>query len=289
MIKVTQELKVVVVIPAGRRRYMEVLWPQLMREIDFIDELRFCVNTNDQEDLQWMEEKGKEQPKITFDRRLGEIQPFNGDIAWNPLLLCHFWEDLRDPDCVYLRLDDDVIYISEGFVEKMINFRMKDNRSLFILPNVINNAICDSLQQRMGALTISDRIHYDAVDPLAILNGEVCEKKHRNFLKKLKDGTLDDYKFPQWTLIDYERISINSLCWFGKDLLPVGKVGENEEFQIGMEIPQQLGRPNKIYGEVLCSHYSFHTQREYLDQTNILEEYKKVLGMKTPTKSGASK
>ena len=57
--KVTREFdyKVVIVVPAGRRRYMELVLPKLLKEIDIIDEIRYCINTNVPEDIEWMERR----------------------------------------------------------------------------------------------------------------------------------------------------------------------------------------------------------------------------------------
>ena len=55
------------------------------------------------------------------------------------------------------------------------------------------------------------------------------------------------------------------------------EVGWNEEIEISSEIPKQLKRPNIIYGDLLIVHYAFHTQRGYLESTDVLESYKEVL------------
>jgi hypothetical protein len=58
------------------------------------------------------------------------------------------------------------------------------------------------------------------------------------------------------------------------------EVDWNEEMAISSDIPRQLGRPNIIYGDVLIVHFAFHTQRGYLETTDILESYKKILTSK---------
>jgi hypothetical protein len=279
MITVQQEYKIVVTIGAGRKEYMELLLPQILREYDYVDEIRFCINTTDEENLKWLYEQAEKYDKITLDERLIHLplpeREFEGK-SHNPLLLNKFWEGFKDHSTIYVRLDDDVIYIEEGFIEKMVNFRIKNLEYLFVLPNIINNSICDHIHQRIRALNIAENIAYDCVNINGVENGEVAVKKHKNFLDKLSNNTLDDYRFPEWVLAEYERISINSLCWFGRDLAGV-ELDWNEEIAVSSDIPRRLNRPNIIYGDVLIVHYAFHTQRDYLQTTDILDSYKEIL------------
>lgn len=49
-----------------------------------------------------------------------------------------------------MRLDDDIIWMSQDFVDKMFEARIKYPEPLFIYPNIVNNAIIDYLHQRAG-------------------------------------------------------------------------------------------------------------------------------------------
>jgi hypothetical protein len=42
---------------------------------------------------------------------------------------------------------------------------------------------------------------------------------------------------------------------------------------------------NCICGNALCSHYSYWTQKEFLDKTNILKKYKEILEINTMNKA----
>ena len=61
-------------------------------------------------------------------------------------------------------------------------------------------------------------------------------------------------------------------------------VDSNEEQAISSDIPRQLNRPNIIYGEPLIVHFAFHTQRDYLDPTGILKDYRDLLDLPKPPK-----
>ena len=47
--------KVVVCTPAGRKRYMEILFYYILKQKHIIDEYRIWVNTKNQDDINWFE------------------------------------------------------------------------------------------------------------------------------------------------------------------------------------------------------------------------------------------
>jgi len=269
-ITVKNDFSVVVVIPAGRKRYMELLLPQIMREQEWIDEIRFCVNTNVPEDLEWLDAQAAFNPKVKLDERLGR-QPYNA------FELRGFWDALQESQTIYIRLDDDVIWLKPGFIKSMLDFRVTNFEPMFVYPNLINNGITDYIHQKMGLLSMGDKkLTYDYRDDLAISNPEVAIEKHKIFLHHLAENRLNEYKFHKWVLSDYEKMSINSLCWFGRDMAGV-EVAPDEETHISQAIPLQKNRPNVINGGTLAVHFAFHTQREALEKTNLLEQYRGVI------------
>jgi hypothetical protein len=101
-------------------------------------------------------------------------------------------------------------------------------------------------------------------------NPQVAEWKHNNFLAG------SDYQtFSKWIMTDYERVSINCISWLGGDMGVT--VGRDEEQWLSVDRPKELKRYNAICGSAVCVHYAFYTQREHLNKTNILEQYKEKL------------
>jgi hypothetical protein len=86
---------------------------------------------------------------------------------------------------------------------------------------------------------------------------------------------LDKFRFSgKWILTQYERVSINCISWRGEEFkLFDGNVGRDEEAWLSVEKPKEIQRPNCIFGEFVCVHYAFHTQRERIDSTDILSQY----------------
>jgi len=111
---------------------------------------------------------------------------------------------------------------------------------------------------------------------------------HETFIKNYNNNSLDVYKFPKWSLLDYPKASIGFIVFFGEDLASFNGVIEFDEEFLAVILPERLNRPNKIFGEKIVSHYSFCSQKEYLDKnSNFLAEYKKIMEneISTPKKA----
>lgn len=268
--------KVIVVIPAGRRRYMEVGLPYILREYDVIDEIRYWVNTDEEADIEWMVEKSKQYDKIKLDFEFR----YNPDIKSNRNI-GKFFKKCVEKDTVYLRIDDDIVWMDCNYVEKMVNFRLKHPNYFLTYGNILNNAIVDYIHQRTNCFSDefnkNIRIEYNCLDPQGWSNPSVAEKKHMQFLYDIENNNIDKYKFTKWILSDCERVSINSICWIGEEFSKFnGEVGVDEEQWLSVDKPSELKCYNIINGDAVCVHYAFYPQRSYLDTTNILEEYKKI-------------
>lgn len=268
-----KDYRLVVVTPAGRRRYMEVLFPYILEQSNFIDEYRIWVNTEHEEDLCFFNELKEKYPEfVTLDYSAEGQHGYGSSAA-----IHHFFRNTTDENTVYIRLDDDIVWIEDNFFEKMYNFRINNPNPFLIFGNIVNNAICDHIHQKQGIYQPTPQFGYDCLDDNGWKNSELAESKHRTFLDNFKLNNLDAYRFGQWNENDYKRISINAICWFGKDLAEIdGNVDTNEEEFLSTNYPKKIKRINCIYGDALCVHFSFYTQREHLDKTDILEQYKKI-------------
>ena len=77
-----------------------------------------------------------------------------------------------------------------------------------------------------------------------------------------------------------ERISINCFSWLGEEFKKFGGiVGLDDEVWLTLIKPVELNKKNAIYGNGYCSHFAFCAQRQYMDSTDILEKYRKLVGL----------
>lgn len=264
--------KVVVWTPAGRKRYMELLARHVL-SCELVDEYRICVNTTNQDDISWFESMKKKHSRVSIERHPPNASKPGSDahagetIGW-------FFRNTMDEGTIYIRLDDDIVWLEDDFFTKLLESRIRNKDYLFILPGIINNAIVDHIHWRMGLypLPTGQIMGYECESEWGHKNGKFCEEKHRRFLGAINEGSTDKYKFGLWVLYHSERISINCLCYFGGCF--DGIVPSCEEPYLTMDLPGKVNKFHCIDGGVLCSHFAFYTQRGHMDGTDVLEKYK---------------
>lgn len=264
----------IIVTPAGRKRYLEPLFMHLQAQKDSFDEWHLWMNTSRIEDIGYAERLAARHPWI----HTIYLDDYEGRPTDNMNIHRFFPLDAADPECVYLRLDDDVVWLQPGFVDAMFTYRQANPEPFLVYANIVNNAVCTYLHQHGGALTTPQynttqkKCGYFCTDPVGWQDPEFAEAVHREFLA---DPTSDTWRnFNVWHLCDYERCSINAISWLGSEFATFeGKVGADEEQWLSVDHPKEIQRHNVILGSAMCVHFSFHTQREHLDNTDILEDY----------------
>lgn len=280
-----QEYKVVVVTPAGREKYMSVFKKYIYRKMaeGLVDNWQLWLNTVEPADIAYLESMEREHPNVKI-YRLGEpITP-----TWetyNALQTHKFFINTHDDDTIYIRFDDDIVWAADDAIEKICQARIDHPDAYLIYPNIINSTICTSFHQENGALDESaGRVkRYNKAEPdsayLDAFNysdGRFIDHIHTTFKKRYMEGTLSAYHLPSRSFDEYQRFSICSIAWWGKDKVLPGYI---EEPQLAYQIPEALERPVWFCGDALMVHYSYHTQRPYLTATGDthLEFYKTIV------------
>ena len=268
-----KDKKVITVTPAGRKRYLELLVPYLLANRHVIDKHRFWVNTNNLNDIQYMESLAESYPDFFELEYLPENQSYEGNYS-----ICHFFRNCCDPEAVYVRLDDDVCYIHQGTIEALVAYRLANPEPFLIYPMIINNCVLMHLLQEAGAMSQElGMAGYTCVGK-GWNNPQMAHLAHHEFLTALMSADLSQYQLPDRVFDDYVRVSINCICWTGEDFSKFnGEVGADEEQWLAVDKPKMLGRPNALCGRGLVVHFAFHPQRHYLEsETNDLLCYQVV-------------
>jgi hypothetical protein len=262
-------MKRIVVTPGGRQCYLEILLRYLLRakKAGEFDRWILWVNTQNSADMDYMRAL-TEQFDFIETRELSI--PFDGSYS-----IHSFFAECVEDDAVYVRLDDDIVFMEPGAIDRLIQFRLANPQYFLIVGNIVNNAILSFIHQHLGA--VGNRLGMTGYSCLAELGWKkpaFAHYVHTEFLAQLKTGNVERFRFPQWILHDYERVSINVISWMGSDFKQFGgKVDRNEEPWLTMNKPMSLSRPNCIFGEVLFAHYAFYSQRTELDWTDTLQRY----------------
>lgn len=258
--------------PVGRRRYVELLFAHLSAQRDSFDEWELWMNTPVVADLDYLHSLAAEHSWITC--RESKLNHFENSA------IHQFFPACADPGCVYMRLDDDVVWLEPGFLDKMFEFRVANPQYFIVFANTINNSIVSHLHQRMGNVDHSrGTVGYHCTDSVGWGTPVFAEHIHRRFLAALADGSWDkDWHFGRWELHAFERVSINGICWLGSEFAKFGgAVGRDEEQWLASDAPAHFRRMCCINGGAICAHFSFYSQREHLDTTDVLDMYKRVV------------
>lgn len=263
-------MRVEIVTPAGRKRYLHLLYEHLKLQKNDFDQWTIWINTKYSGDYNYCKELEKENDWI---KTIESILPPSGCNS-----IYSFFKYTCDPNTIYIRIDDDIVWLENNFIKKIIQFRIDNPNYFLVYANIINNSIIDHLHQRIGGLNIRTNIGYDSMDNVGWATPEICLLKHSNLIKSIFKNDLDKFKFNKWILNRYERVSINCISWFGSEFQKFnGHVDKDEEHWLSHVYPKQIEKPNIICGNALCSHFAFFTQRDFLDKTEILKMYRLVL------------
>jgi hypothetical protein len=266
-------MKKIIVTPAGRKRYLEILLKNLNKCRDEFDEWIIWVNTDNKEDIDYIEELPKLYDYINLQYSEIPVDPNGSHTA----TICKFFKKCIDEDSVYLRLDDDVVFIEKDSIKKLFDFRIENEQYFLVFGNILNNALITNLYQQRNILTNLPPVTYNCEDENGWRSGNFAIDLHNIFLSKASENKAQDFFMDNWELSNFERCSINAISWLGKTFKTFnGEVGDAEEIWLSSDKPKELNMPNIIFGESLFSHYAFSPQRPILQKTNILERYLKL-------------
>ena len=262
--------KVVVNTAAGRRRYMQYLVPYIVN-CPYVDRYDIWINTHNGADIEFFKLIAEKFNVVNLVWQPDGI--VNGNASINA-----FYKACVEPNTIYFKLDDDIVWMEPGLIERMIEFRSENPQFFLVSPLVINNSLSTYLLQITGKLHM-DR-YYNADSSHQVL------WKSGNFAKELHNWFIDNYlNANAWEdlhlgkkVMGMTRFSINAILWFGDEMKKfAGSVpGDDEEF-MSCIYPTMHGMANAWNGDALVAHFAFFTQRETLDNECILEKYGKIV------------
>jgi hypothetical protein len=264
--------KVVVVTPAGRKQYLEILFKYVLALKSVITEYRLWVNTTNSNDIEYMKQFQKENSDFVTLEYLPPDMHVNGSAT-----ICNFFKNCCDPNTVYVRFDDDIVCM-QGLDEfcKFLQFRLDHPEYFLVYANIVNNAILSHIHQRSTLFNCTEGISgYECMDKTGWNNGKFAINIHTQVINN--DCDLSKYTIKNWLLYHFERVSINVVSWLGEEFAQFkGIVHSDEEQYISVIKPKEINKYNIIYGGFVCVHYAFYTQRPAVDTVpSILQAYLK--------------
>jgi hypothetical protein len=263
---------------------LDIFKKTIYRKLDegIVDGWQLGVNTVKPSDLAYMASMEAENPKVKQHFIASLVPSYNN---CDTLRSYEFFRYCQDDDTIYIRFDDDIVWIEEGVIEKMVQARIDHPDAFVIYPNVINSTLLSAWHQQIGAIGTEAgvlRRHEESPDPnhvylhaFAYTDAGLISLIHETFKRRYNEGTLSAYYLPSRPLVHYERFSICSVAFWGKDHFVVDP---NEEQWIAWQRPAELGRPVYFLGDALMVHFAYHTQRESLPDINqrYLEFFREI-------------
>ncbi|HEV8389881.1 MAG TPA: hypothetical protein VGQ35_08555 [Dongiaceae bacterium] len=264
-----ENYRVVCVTPAGRRRYMRLLVPQILAS-PLVDRYDIWVNTPDEGDLAFLRGVAELDSRVRLVAHPDGAAPRIESIG-------AFHRTAMDKDTIYVRLDDDVVWLEPGFFEALLRFRIAHPDYFLVMPLIINNALCSFLLQSFGKIKPTRPINAACMDEFGWRDPFLALDLHRLLIGLIRRGETARLHLPPRE-IALNRFSINSICWFGTDMAAIGgRIGEEEEADLSLNVPVRFGRRNCFCGDTIAAHYAFIFQRPKLERSGVLDEYRDVL------------
>lgn len=254
--------KIVVNTAAGRRRYMRLLIPYILQS-NIVDRYDLWLNTNDNADIAFFKEVAKISPKVNLvwqpDGYVDGIKSINA-----------FYKYCTELDTIYFKLDDDIVWMEPNLIEKMVEFRINNPQYFLVTPLVINNGFTSLLFYVNNKFKLKDGYDIDKCWE----KGMFAKELHELFIEKYLVPNKYDQLYVNDAIISLNRFSINAILWFGNDLTKISGIipGNDEEF-LSLIYPTKEKLTCAWNGSAIVSHFAFGSQREIIDQTDILNKY----------------
>lgn len=261
--------KIVCNTASGRSRYMKLLIPFVL-SCDIVDRYDLWINTLNEDDLRFFELLSKKYSKINL--MYIDNNNFNGIGS-----IYGFYKRSMDDDTIYIKLDDDIIWMEPDAIEKMVDFRIDHPEYFIVSPLVINNASGAYLLQNGGKIKFKKYLPAFMTFASAWCNDKSAYELLDWFYKMIEKNTYEELHMGAKP-IAMQRFSINMILWFGKDVqLFKGIINRDDEEELSVIIPTKLGKANCINTDTLVTHFAFTFQRIELDKTDILKKYESLI------------
>lgn len=301
--------KVIAWTPYGRKETVSILGRYLRREHErgLVDEWWLCLNTDPHqtEDMAYAGQLAKVFPWI----KLVYLRPHQQRRHPKQRNTGYFYEQMTDPDAIYLRLDDDIVYVHEDAVERLVVHRIEHARGVASFPVMWNNAIISWFAQQAGAIPAAgtrtawttgptywseeakdapitaEQYVWPAVgqpycmDPVGWADGRFAVALHRLLLDRVRGGRVEEcFIYQDMPLPPGTQFSVSTFASSGKLYAGLERPGvlvpDEEENWHTVHQPAVLGEPNIIVGNALVSHYTFFPQGAVVRATDILDQYR---------------
>jgi hypothetical protein len=270
--------------PYGREETVSILLEYMRRDhaAGVVDEWILYMNTDDhqQSDRDYAYHLAETYPWIRTVERPSHL-PVKHPKQMNT---GHAYLYFLDPDTVYIRFDDDIVYVHEDAISNLVAARIQaGDRSIVAFPIIWHNAVCSWHLQTHGKIPHS----YGVVgapycmDPVGWADAKFAERIHNLLLEKIHENRVHDL-FLHHTVQLPVGLQFSVSCFAAtsdlyRNLPEPGFLGHHaeEENWHTVDYPNRTGLPNFIVPDALVAHLSFFPHSDYIRrETDILPRYR---------------
>jgi hypothetical protein len=298
------QYKIVAVSPVGRKPTLSILASYMIKMTSFIDEWQLWNNALNIEDEFYIKKLQETYPN--FIKVISKLDRSNRDYG-TCCILYHYYKDCIDENTIYIRIDDDVVFIDTDKFKDFIQFRIDNPDFFMVYPIIINNIMISWKLANVGKLNDFNRYcpageeyaeyinkHIDTIKSLDIFdpNLRVAQIIPENLLlnklywddhdftvymhNKFLSTSKEHFYMENWQLDNYEIISNQCSSWFGKDMKTIQQVSQEDEPWFALFYPCKHNKKNAVFGGTILVHYAYYPQYPILRNTDILDRYKKL-------------
>ena len=151
--------KVIVCSPVGRKESMKCLFKEVLKQKHIVDEHHLWVNTNVQEDLDYINDYAEKNPDfVVLKYGCDELDPTQMGRAHN---VKRFYNYCIEPETFYFKVDDDIIYIEENTFETLSQYKIDNPETFLTYPTIINNYWCTHFLRKYDAIDVPECVVCD--------------------------------------------------------------------------------------------------------------------------------
>ncbi len=174
-------MKTVLVTFAGRKRFLEILFGYIKKYRNFIDEYHIYVSTDVESDIEFIQKFANEN--MDFVKTFYREYPDHN--LWNQA-----WKNSQKEDELYIKLDDDIVYLDESLFTDFLEFRKKNTQYPFVYPMIINNFYCSWILQEFFGFEHTEKTNFGE-------SWETCKNVIFNYIDQRRDSEIEIRYFDQ--------------------------------------------------------------------------------------------
>ena len=135
------------------------MFKQILKQKHIVDEYHLWVNTNVEEDLDYINKFAEENSDfVTLKYGCDELDPNQMGRAHN---VKRFYNYCLEPDTFYYKVDDDIIFIEDGTFEKLAQYKLDNPETFLLYPTIINNYWCTHFLRKHDAIDVPECVVCD--------------------------------------------------------------------------------------------------------------------------------